>query len=570
MSMFCLSVIHIPKTKTLRAVMLVAVALSAGSLLAEGQVFWQEGGVVVCESTWAIRQAAASDDSGGVFVVWYDTRGENGSVRAQHVDRDGNTVWQRNGVFVGDGDPHDINQLSALSDGRGGLVAVWQAGDDLTPYGRHQVTAQRLDAIGAVLWDSSGVVVAGADSGFTYGVAAVSDGSGGAIVAWTVAAWESTGVDSLVVQRIDSLGNLRWGTPGLVLETDSVSTHPAPRMCSGIGGGVCIAWNASKSYRQAIVQHIDSSGCTTWPDAGARPFASHLSPADIMPLSGGYMIAGSWSDGIRAQSIDEQGQLLWGADGSSVFSGTPGGLLGRVLLLPGSDSSSFVVWSEIRDNTTVIYSQFMNSMGVRQWDSLGVEVGSTNDHDSYLLGCVPAGDGLVASWPYNSGGPTRYDIYAQHVDRTGQLLWGDPGLGIATDSGMQYWEPCVVTDDRGGAIISWGYSYFGGHVGLSVQRVGDVTGVAGPAYTLRSLSVIQARPSPARSAVEVIQSRPSENVVISDALGRVVREVLAPPGSLRAVWDLTDSEGSRVPAGVYVFRQRESGTSLGRVVVVSP
>ena len=90
-SRFGLAAIHILNAKTLRAVILLALALGAGSLFAEGQVFWQEGGVVVCEieSGWGVGQAVASDDSGGIFVVWNDTRGETAGVWAQRVDRDG-------------------------------------------------------------------------------------------------------------------------------------------------------------------------------------------------------------------------------------------------------------------------------------------------------------------------------------------------------------------------------------------------------------------------------------------------------------------------------------------------
>jgi hypothetical protein len=553
------------------AVLLLGVALGAGVLFAEGQVFWQEGGVVVCDSTWAIRQAAVSDDSGGVFVVWFDTRGENGSVRAQHVDRDGNPVWQKNGVFVGDGDPRDINQLSVLPDGRGGLIAVWQAGDDLTPLYRHQVTAQRVDATGTVRWDSSGVVVTRADSGSTYEVASVSDGRGGAIFGWMVVAWESTGVDSLVVQRIDSLGNHCWGNPGLVLATDSLlKTWPPPYMCSDSVGGACITWDGSKSYRQTIVQHIDSAGCLTWPGAGVLPFASHLSPIDIMRMPGGYMVAGVSSAGISAQRIDGQGQLLWGPDGIDVFRTTPGGYLGLIHVLLGPDGSSFVVWSESRDTTAVICAQFVDDSGERRWDSLGVEVGSTNDRGSRVFGCVAAGAGLVASWPRDSHGPNDWDVYAQHVDTAGRLLWGVPGLGIATDSGRQCWEPCVVTDSRQGAIITWGYSYFGGHVGLSVQRAGDVAGVAGPVLSPNVQSAIRIHPTLAGTAVEVFLRSPSEGVVIADALGRVVRVLPSLLGDQRAVWDLRDANGTRVPAGLYVIRRGESGTSVGKVVIVNP
>ncbi len=471
-------------------------------------------------------------------------------------------------MFVRGGNPDGTNQLSVVSDGRGGLIATWQEGDGLQ---RQQVTAQRLDASGTVCWDSSGVVVTSADSDFTYEVSTVSDGRGGAIVGWTAVAWGPTGVDSLVVQRIDSLGNLCWSNPGLVMATESIGLQPQA-MCSDNVGGACITWDCSKSYREAIVEHIDSAGCPTWPGAGVLPFASHLSPVDIMPLPGGYIIAGASSAGIRAQRIDDQGQLLWGPDGSNVYSGNPGGLGGLIRVLPGPDSSSFVIWSEERNDTTGVYAQFLSGIGERRWDSLGVPVGSMREDENWYYGCVAGGiDGFIVSWPRNSRGPTDWDIYAQHVDVAGRLLWGDPGLGIATDSGRQMWAPCVVTDARQGAILVWGNVYYPGpRVVLTAQRAGDVSGIAGPVLRPLAQSATRARPSPARSAVEVFLHRPSESVVIADAVGRVVRVLPVSPSDLRATWDLRDVNGSRVPAGVYVFRQRESGTSLGRVVVVNP
>jgi hypothetical protein len=330
-------------------------------------------------------------------------------------------------------------------------------------------------------------------------------------------------------------------------------------------GGACIAWDFSKSFRQAFVQHIDSAGSATWPGAGVLVFTSDLNPIDIMPLSSGYMIAGARADGIRAQRINHQGQLLWGPDGSNVFHGTSDGI-GLVRILSGPDSSGFVVWSEERNDTTSLYAQSMGGIGERQWDSLGVEVGSVNDRESFVFGCVVAGDGFIVSWPRNSLGPTYWDIYAQYVDSAGGRRWADSGLGIATDSASQWRPPCVVTDGRQGAIITWGCA----PGMLKAQRAGDVSGIAGPVLSSMVQTAIQARPSPTRSAVEVILSQPSEGVVVADALGRVVRELPPPGGSLSATWDLRDVGGSRVPAGVYFFRQRESGTLLGRAVVVNP
>jgi hypothetical protein len=79
MSTCCLSVARMPTTNAIRAMIVLAVALSAGALFAGGRVFWQEGGVVVCENTASGAQAAASDQSGGVYVVWCDTRGRMGA-----------------------------------------------------------------------------------------------------------------------------------------------------------------------------------------------------------------------------------------------------------------------------------------------------------------------------------------------------------------------------------------------------------------------------------------------------------------------------------------------------------
>jgi hypothetical protein len=548
--------------------MLVAVALSAGSLFAEGQVLWQEGGVVICDSTAYGAQAAASDDSGGVFVVWCDRRGENRSIWAQHIDRDGNALWQQNGAFVGP-QPPGINQLSTISDGRGGQIATWQEGDDLSPNERHQITAQRLDATGAVLWDSSGVVVASSDSDFTYEVAAVSDGRGGAIVGWIAVPSESTGVDSLVVQRIDSLGVPCWGSPGLVMATVTVDAHV---LRSDDAGGACVAWHFGGWNGYLVAQHVDSAGHPTWPGIGVTLLPPGWFLRDVTRRTDGYVVAAMTVDSMNAQRIDDQGQLLWGPDGCSVYRhGTPR----TTFVSPGPDSSTFIVWTEERAERVIsIYAQRLSGSGIQQWDSLGVEVGSTNDNESSVFGCVRAGAGFIASWPRNSLGPTDWDIYAQHVDTAGRLLWGDPGLGIATDSGRQMWTPDVVTDKREGAIIVWGNVYYPGvRVVLTAQRVGDVAGVAGPVLTSVARSTIQARPSPARggSALQWPAGLGSR-VAIFDASGRRVTTLLGSlsrGGDMRADWNGRDGQGRRVPPGVYVCTLVDGTGALSQKVVLT-
>lgn len=558
--------IHIPTTKTLRAVMLLALAVNVGSLLAQGRIFWQEGGVVVCDSTWGVGQAVASDDSGGIFVVWRDTRGEYGSVWAQRVDRDGNAVWQRNGVLLRGGNTLGPGQFSAVADGRGGLIAVWREG--VLASTRRQVTAQRVGASGAVLWDSSGVVVAGSDSMCRYEVTAVSDARGGAIVAWVVAPLESAAVDSLVVQRLDSLGRPCWGSPGLVVATDTLDVCP-PRICPDGGGGIYVVWAGIElSQYRTLAQLVDSTGHSVWPGEGVQIFSSSFTPVEIIPARGGLVILCGMGEQIRAQLLDPAGSVLWGADGRPIRAST-----GHIWGASGCDAGpcgTYVVWPEKRSEAYDVYSQLLDTAGYRVWDSLGVKVGSVNSSEGHEVTSVSDGrTGFIVSWPEHSDSTGSWDVYAQRVDSAGQLRWGTSGLGVAVDGGWQS-RPIAVTDARGGAIVVWGRSYAGDSVGLCVQRIGDAVAVkdAGPA-TLPARSVA-VRPSPATDFVRIDISGDVRSLAVLDATGRVVRTLdrIAGLGATsRFSWDLRRSRGGRVSSGVYFCQDPKSRKCLARIVL---
>jgi hypothetical protein len=562
--------IHIPKTKTLRAVLLLAVALSAGSLSAQGRVFWQEGGVVICDSTWAgVEQAAVPDGSGGVVVVWPDTRGDHESVWAQRVDRDGNVMWQENGVFLR-GNTWSPRQFTAVPDGSGGMITVWYE-SFAGPYS-FQVTAQRVDASGTVRWGPTGIVVAGSDVGREYQVFAIPDCGTGLIVAWMMSRLDSLGPDTLCVQRYDSTGSPRWESPFVLVTADTLGPYP-PRVCSDGQAGACVAWSAWRGteYR-TFAQHIDSTGHLTWPGTGVSLFASSCYPNDAIPLPSGYVIVGGIADSIRAQRTDTDGQILWGPDGCSVYHGTSGGRgLSRVCALPGPDSTIYVVWSEKRGSIYGVHAQLVASTGQRLWDSLGADVGSVNSGESRSFSAVCDGrGGLIVSWPTLTGGVTGWDLYAQRLDSAGQLLWGNPGLGIATDSGRQSREPCVVTDERQGAIVAWGYSYAGQRVGVNVQRIGDAVSLSDSGLSAFRPGSVAVRPNPTTDIVRIDIPDDVRSLAVMDATGRVVRTLdrVAGFGSTsRFAWDLRTGRGGEVAPGVYFCQNPRSTRCLARIVV---
>src|SRR5262249_29656061 len=70
------------------------------------------------------------------------------------------------------------------SDGAGGTIIVWQDGRAAGSGADDYVYAQRLDADGVPQWAADGVFVGGTGVGAAAAPVIISDGAGGAIMAW--------------------------------------------------------------------------------------------------------------------------------------------------------------------------------------------------------------------------------------------------------------------------------------------------------------------------------------------------------------------------------------------------
>ena len=80
--------------------------------------------------------------------------------------------------------------------------------------------------------------------------------------------------------------------------------------------------------------------------------------------------------------------------------------------------------------------------------------------------------GAIITWHDKRSGD--YDIYAQRVDASGNVLWTIDGVPICTASDYQN-APSIVSDGSGGAIITWGDDRNGGYPDIYAQRV-DASG----------------------------------------------------------------------------------------------
>jgi len=551
------------RSTPLSALTLLVFVLSPRQLQAQGRAFWQEGGVVLCAETWSSSGlAAVPDDSGGAIAAWADSRGEYESVWAQRVNRDGDVLWQQNGVLLRDS-TRTPSRLSAVSDSRGGMVVLWA--EYFVWPNTMQVSAQRVDSAGNVLWGPNGVIVVGDREGrYDFYPAMTTDGRGGTIVAWVK---KDMGLerefDTLCVQRLDSLGRFRWGPNGVVVHADTLA---GPSLCADESGGAFLVWTVTGETRSTVlVQHVDSVGNLAWPQPGMPVCSVNAGAIQSVRVAGGTVIAFGTHASIRAQRLDPQGVRLWGNDGKLVCA-VPG-YYWRVTLEADS-LGTFWAWTEKRDSLYDVYAQTLDEGGNRQLESLGVRVGTVGSSDGRGVSALGDHKGrLMLSWPSRRNGD--WDLIAQKLDRQGSLCWGDSGLAVADDPRIQGWEPCLTTDSRGGAIVVWGYAH-----GVNAQRIGDVVGTGGSDLASSQIDDVHFWPNPARGRV-MFDVRPRgrrvELLQVADATGRNVRTLrgcAVGQDVSRFVWDGKDDRLKAVPTGVYLVRCGPHVLESGKFVLV--
>jgi hypothetical protein len=104
-----------------------ATDIYAQRLNAAGVPQWQLNGVPVCNKPLIQRNPnICYDENGGAIIVWQDSSyTQLDNISAQRIDANGNAIWTPNGVVVSNNITRQRGPKS-ISDGTGGVIAVWQ------------------------------------------------------------------------------------------------------------------------------------------------------------------------------------------------------------------------------------------------------------------------------------------------------------------------------------------------------------------------------------------------------------------------------------------------------------
>ena len=185
---------------------------------------------------------------------------------------------------------------------------------------------------------------------------------------------------------------------------------------------------------------------------------SQNSPTIVTDNSGGAII--TWTDqrngdyDIYAQRVDANGNVLWTADGIPIS--TAANSQASPTIVSDGNGGAIITWYDYRSGVNInsdIYAQRIDANGNVLWTLDGVAISTAANNQQYPNIITDGSGGAIITWTDNRRS-SYYDIYAQRIDATGNVLWIADGVAISTAAGVQY-QPTIVTDGSGGAIITW-------------------------------------------------------------------------------------------------------------------
>lgn len=292
----------------------------------DGTVAWGNGVRVTLPGTSGTDYRVVPDGEAGAVVAWGD---DAGAWRIQRVNFLGSTAWTAGGVAVAPGLPLPVVSANGTTVSNTGHIALLPLGGGAFAayegFGGNDVDVfvQKIDPSGAIQWGPTGVKACGATLE-QYAPAIVPDGEGGVIVAWQDAR-TTPGYPDVYAQRIGFLGTPLWATNGVPICTATGTQAPVLMISDGAGGAF-IAWQDIRgSWVTVYAQHVDASGVVQWTADGVA-----VAPADgnqtalslVGDDRGGAYFA--WIDTrvyaaeraeVFGQRIDRDGVARWGSSG---------------------------------------------------------------------------------------------------------------------------------------------------------------------------------------------------------------------------------------------------------------
>lgn len=403
---------------------------------------WPEAGRMLGLHSVVEGFAAVEDGAGGFYLAWQDrSAADHIEVRVQRRTAHGNVApgWPAQGLVLTT-TAYFISPTIVPS--AAGVIVVFADTRNADPT---DIYAQRVLANGALApnWPAGGFAVCKVAGG-QYGLEAVPDGSGGAMVAWSD---YRTGSNELYVHRITMAGASAAGWPESGRPVCDVSCGGGDvRLASDEEGGALLTWvDFEASYLHVYAQHIAANGAiaTGWPGAAVElgvPASDRVEPAITADGTGRTLVAWigdrTWPRDVLLQRLDAGGtpEAGWPMTGLPVCDDNTPQWSPQVIA--DGTGGAYVVWLDGRNDlggSIDLYAQRIDPGGSTPVNVL--EPGTVPVRLTVRPNPFATQTRVFASFGYATHGVVRvYDVAGRLV----RMLAAD---GVIPASGL-LWDGC--------------------------------------------------------------------------------------------------------------------------------
>ena len=368
------------------------------------------------------------DSENNAIITVLDERSGPWNVYAYKIAPDGSMLWGDDGLTLSDSNQTNYSpRLAVLPDNS--VVVAWSPNSTV-------VRIQRISSDGDLMWGDDGILIED-NNEVLMSPQPIVNSDGDALIQWIGQSGPFWAANSnLYLQKYDLDGNPVWDDPTV---TAGPVVFPMGNWSQGsiadATGGSFSSWTKmSGNVQSAVTQHISDDGNLSW--AGGVEFSANsthfrTNPSIAVSEDSSDLMA-VWTEsnnsqsqrGIYAQRLDENGNRIWGLNGTAVV---PLNNTYAYLDVSVSRFGDDIITTYIEQSVNMtgdIYAIRLNTEGGFSWEDGNVEVTNSGSSKSDMM--VGEGQGcLFIAWTENG------NVYAHSLRDDGIL--GPPDNFILGD-----------------------------------------------------------------------------------------------------------------------------------------
>lgn len=414
--------------------------------------------------------STAENPEGGVFVVWQDNLSSNNSdVFYQHIDLNGRVSFRADGKKVSSRGGKKERPVIANAVNHS-TVIVWKGYSEKR---KPELVAQRVDNTGFLIWGEEGIKVAESEGDITeYSIS--TDNDGNSYLLFVERRGSSPNNFRLILQKISAIGDPEFPLSGLIVDSSSNQITIPVVLASNLNEAYMLWAEYVEGRNKIFVKKILADNSLDW-----ERKALELSGNKTKVLSYKAILLNSnlvytvWQTQEKEKSIYHQiftsnGGLLWEINGKRLTTMKGNNYNPQAIL--ASDSTIITSWINENQSDRNIFVQKFWLKGKERWQIDGVSYMRLkgDQFGQNLIGDNKGG--AIIAW-FDSRQPKRKpDLYAQRINKKGELIWPREGIPIATSDNSEKSYLSINRDQNDGVIAVF-KDKRGKNVGLYGQRI---------------------------------------------------------------------------------------------------